>query len=87
MIDNLKKSFNKADLKMESLVKIFKPKVIKRYDPSVITRVCNMMLKALPKYSNISSATSTPINCKNNERIGSVQNSSLKKRDFNEYEA
>ena len=34
---------------------------------------------------NVSSATSTPINCKSNDWNGSVQNSSLKKRDFKEF--
>ena len=79
-IEDLKKLFNQSNIKIELFDRIFKPKMMSRYDPTLISNISKKLLKCIPKSNNddkidlinISSATSTPINCKTNDWISSV---------------
>ena len=78
-IESLKKAFADQSIPLEQFVVPFKQKMLKRHD-----LVANI-IKKLQKVEtvdliNVSSATSTPINCKS--LFSSVHNSSLKKRDY-----
>ena len=92
-IDDLKKLFQEQNIKMEHFEKIFKPKMLQRFDPTLISNISKKLLKSMPKAStddkldliNVSSATSTPINCKSIDFVNSNHNSPLKKRDYKEF--
>jgi hypothetical protein len=79
-IEGIKQSFSDHKLPIDQFIMILKQKVLKRHD--LITIICKKLAKVenFDKPDLISSATSTPINCKS--MFSSVNNSSLKKRDY-----